>query len=421
MKISVLGLGYVGIVSASCLAKMGHDIIGVDNDKTKIQKINEGIAIIFEENLQEITQQAVNSGKLRATSDVTEAVQKTDISIVCVGTPSLENGDIDLTQIKNICTEIGNAIAEKNSFHIVVIRSTIIPKTMQEIVIPLLEKHSNKKAEVDFGVCNNPEFLREGSAVYDFFNPPKTVIGATDKKSAEIIASLYEEIPAPIIFADIEVVEMLKYADNSWHATKVVFANEIGRLCKAMNIDSHEVMDIFCKDIKLNISSAYLKPAFAFGGSCLPKDLKAVTFKSKELALETQLFDSLNLSNNEQIKLAFNMIINTHKKNIGFLGLSFKAGTDDLRASPIIKIIDDLLALNYNISAFDKNIKNTNIGYVKQDIKDVITNSEVIVIANNTKEFKNILEIITPNQLIIDLVRIKEIEKNHANYQGICW
>jgi GDP-mannose 6-dehydrogenase len=278
LRVSIFGLGYVGTVCAGCLAKEGHEIIGVDPVLTKVQLVNGGKSPIIEANIEEIIAEAVSSGRLRATDDPVQAILDTDLSFVCVGTPSQMNGNLDLTHVRHVCEQLGRALREKAARHTVVIRSTILPGTMRRMVIPVLEETSGKKAGEDFGVCNNPEFLREGSAVADFAFPSKTVIGELDGGSGDAVAALYAKLNAPLIRTDIETAEMIKYIDNSWHALKIGFANEIGNLCKSFSIDSHRAMEIFCQDKKLNISSAYLKPGFAFGGSCLPKDLRALAY-----------------------------------------------------------------------------------------------------------------------------------------------
>ena len=427
-KISIFGLGYVGVVSAACFANMGHKIIGVDINQNKIDLLNNSKSPIIEPKISEL----IEKNNLFATCDVEEAVTNTDISIICVGTPSNKDGTINTEQVEKVCAEIGNVLSHKKEFHLVVVRSTIIAGTMRNLVIPILERTSAKKAGVDFGVCNNPEFLREGSAVNDFYKPPKTVIGETDSHSGDILESIYSQLPAPVIRCPIEVAEMVKYADNAWHATKIVFANEIGNLCKKFNIDSHQVMDIFCKDTKLNISSAYLKPAFAFGGSCLPKDIRALTAISNE----SPLLNSLLLSNNRQIEQGLAMIVDASKifgKKIALLGISFKAETDDLRESPLLKLAEKMIDLGLDLKIYDKNVnvsKSMGINkncisiverFLCDDLEMVIKTSDIIVIGNNSNEFANISEIIKPKQMIIDFVRVKNLQSTHNNYQGICW
>ncbi len=274
MRISIFGLGYVGAVSAGCLATDGHDVIGVDPNQTKVDLINKGVTPIIEKDIGEMIAKTAASGKLRATTDVREAVMGSDISLICVGTPSMLNGNLDLSYVRRVCEEIGAALREKGGFHVVVGRSTMLPGSMRNVVIPTLEQASGKQAAVDFGVCNNPEFLREGTAVYDYYHPPKTVIGESDPRAGDMLVELYKGMDAPLIRTDVETAEMVKYTDNNWHALKVAFANEIGNICKAVGIDGHKVMEIFCQDTKLNLSPYYMKPGFAFGGSCLPKDVQ---------------------------------------------------------------------------------------------------------------------------------------------------
>ena len=427
-KISIFGLGYVGVVSAACLADMGHEIIGVDINQTKIDLLNNKQSPIIEPKVEDL----IAKSNLRATYDVNYAIKNSDISIVCVGTPSNSKGSINTKYLEKVCAEVGAVLAHKKAFHLVVVRSTIIVGTMRNLLIPILERASGKRAGVDFGVCNNPEFLREGSAVNDFYNPPKTVIGETDTHSGDILESIYKVLPAPIIRCPIEVAEMVKYADNAWHATKIVFANEIGNLCKQVGVDSHQVMDIFCKDTKLNISPAYLKPAFAFGGSCLPKDIRALTAKSGG----SPLLNSLLVSNEKQIELGLAMIVSARKefgKRIALLGISFKAETDDLRESPLLKLAEKLLDFGLDLKIYDRIVSHSKIigvnkeylsgieQFLFDDLQEVISSSDIIVIGNNAKEFSTITKILKPEQMVIDLVRIKEIEKTHDNYQGICW
>jgi len=437
MKISIMGLGYVGAVSAACLAKEGHDVIGVDPVGLKVDIINNGQTPIIEKDIAQIIQTAVNQGKLKATTNAITAVEQTELSLVCVGTPSQSNGNIDTSYVKRVCTEIGSALKHKSSRHVVVIRSTILPGTIRTIVIPALEKSSGKIAGRDFGVCNNPEFLREGTAVYDFYNPPKTVIGETDTESGDLLASLYEGLNAPLIRTKIEVAEMVKYVDNVWHALKVGFGNEIGNICKSIGVDSHEVMNIFCSDTKLNISPYYLKPGFAFGGSCLPKDIRAMTYKGKSLDINLPILNAILPSNHAHIENGLHMVIEAGNKNIGFLGFSFKAGTDDMRESPIVEMIERLLGKGYEIKLYDKNVNlaalvGANKDYIMNRIPhiaklmvntmdEVIEHAQTIVIGNNSSEFSGIMDTIRKGKKIIDLVRGVQGRKSSEFYKGICW
>lgn len=436
-KISIFGLGYVGTVSAACLAKEGHRVIGVDPNETKVGLINEGKSPIIEEGIAELVEKMVSAGKLHATVDPAKGIEESEISMVCVGTPSQLNGSLDLKYVCHVCEDIGNALKRKSDFHVVVIRSTMLPGSMRDIVIPALEECSGKKAGIDFGVCNNPEFLREGTAVYDFHNPPKTVIGETDLKSGNLLAGLYGKLDAPMIRTDIETAEMVKYTDNVWHALKVTFSNEIGNICKKLGIDGHSVMDIFCKDTKLNLSPYYLKPGFAFGGSCLPKDVRALTYKGRSLDLDLPVLNAILPSNRLQIERGLAMITGKGRKKIGVLGFSFKAGTDDLRESPLVEIIERLLGKGYDIRVYDRNVNLAKLMGANRDyilrhiphisklmvksIEEVLRHAETIVIGNTASEFKEVLDKARKDQVIIDLVRICDKAREDGKYDGICW
>ncbi len=437
MKISIFGLGYVGAVSAGCLARDGHTVIGVDPYKPKIDLINSGQTPVIEKDIGEIIKKAVADKLLSATQDIKQAVFDSEISLICVGTPSQLNGSLDLKYVRKVCEEIGAALREKNEFHVVVARSTMLPGSMHSVVIPTLEEASGKKAGIDFGVCNNPEFLRESTAVYDYFNPPKTVIGETDSKAGEMLASLYAKMDAPMVRTSVETAELVKYTDNVWHALKVGFANEIGNIAKAAGIDGHEVMEIFCKDLKLNLSSYYMKPGFAFGGSCLPKDVRALTYKARSMDINTPILNSIIPSNENQIEKGLSMITEKGNRKVGILGFSFKAGTDDLRESPLVEVIERLLGKGYDICLYDKNVKVASLVGANKDyilnaiphisklmvdtIDDVLDHAETIVIGNGAQEFQSVLGKLKNNQVIVDLVRISENRSEPGKYDGICW
>ncbi len=437
MKIAVFGLGYVGAVSAACLAKEGHYVVGVDPNVTKLELINAGQSPIIETDIGEIIQHTVSNGKLRAVADASTAIKESDLSLVCVGTPSTANGSLDLRYVEIVCAEIGAALVEKNSYHTVVIRSTILPGTIRSVVITDLEKASGMRAGKDFGLCNNPEFLREGTAVYDYHNPPKTVIGRVEKNSAKPLEELYEALPGPMIITDIETAEMVKYVDNAWHALKVSFANEIGAICKRLNVDSHAVMDIFCQDKKLNISPYYLKPGFAFGGSCLPKDVRALNFHSARLDLKLPVLESIMESNRIQIDRAFDLIVRQNKKRIGILGFSFKAGTDDLRESPIVELAERLLGKGYDLRLYDRNVSlaklvGANRDYILNHIPHIaglmvdsadrlMEHAQVVIIGNSAPEFTDVVAKRKSSQHVIDLVRISSDTSESAGYEGIAW
>jgi GDP-mannose 6-dehydrogenase len=436
MKICIFGLGYVGAVSAGCLARNGHQVIGVDPVETKVGLINRGQTPIIEEDIGEIIREAVSTGRLRATTNVADGVRSSDITLICVGTPSMLNGRLDISYVRRVCEQIGKELRGKNEFHIVVARSTMLPGSMRGMVVPVLEESSDKRAGVDFGVCNNPEFLREGTAVHDFYHPPKTVIGELDERSGDALAQLYQNIDAPLLRTDVETAEMVKYTDNTWHALKIGFANEIGNICKALKIDGHKVMDIFCHDTKLNLSPCYLKPGFAFGGSCLPKDVRALLYKSRNLDLELPILSAILPSNERQIDRGLQMIMCQGKRKIGVLGFSFKAGTDDLRESPMVELIERLIGKGYDLRLYDRNVKLARLVGANRDFilnriphisklmvesqDKVLDFAEVIVIGTNDREFLIVPHCLRDDQVLIDFVRVKNASTSD-NYNGICW
>ncbi len=437
MKISILGLGYVGAVTAGCLAHEGHEVIGVDREQTKVEGINAGRSPIIETDIGEIIADTVRSGRLRATQDAVQAIQDTDLTLVCVGTPSQLNGNSDLGYIRRVCEEIGRALGSKAERHTVVIRSTILPGTMRRVIIPLLEENSGKSAGIGFGICNNPEFLREGSAVADFKFPAKTIIGEMDRASGDAIAALYAKLDAPLIRTDLETAEMVKYIDNSWHTLKIAYANEIGNLCKSLSVDAHKAMEIFCLDKKLNISPAYLMPGFAFGGSCLPKDLRALNYVAKSNDLELPILNSIMRSNELQVTRGSQLITRWGHTRIGILGFSFKAGTDDLRESPMIEIIERLLGKGYDLQIYDKSVQVAKlvganrdfiVGRIPHisklmvdDIDSVLKHAETIVIGNKDPEFATVPKRLRDGQCIVDFVRISSHGSSNGKYDGICW
>lgn len=439
MNISIFGLGYVGSVSAACFAQAGHHIIGVDINPTKVEMINGGRSPTIEVGLEDLLQQGVAQGRLQATNDAAYAVQHSDVSLICVGTPSKENGGLNLAYVERVSQEIGSVLAGKDTYHVVVARSTILPGTTEEKIIPILESASGRQTGQDFGVCYNPEFLREGSSVNDFYHPPCTVIGhGEDDQAAEIVAELYQGIDAPLIKVPYKVAEMVKYANNAFHALKVVFSNEIGNTCKQLGIDSHQVMDIFCLDTKLNLSSYYLKPGFAFGGSCLPKDLRALLYHTRRLDLRLPVLEAILPSNQRQVQIGLDMILRTGKKRIGVMGFAFKAGTDDLRESPLVELIEQLIGKGYHIRVYDQNISlarlhGANRAYIEREIPhianlmcdtldEVLAESDIIVIGNKTVEFNDLPNRVNSDQIIIDFVRITDtLPSSNVRYQGICW
>jgi len=435
MKLNVFGLGYVGCVSAACLAKQGHDVTGVDVNPKKVEILNRGKSPIVEVGLAEIIEDMVRAQRLRATTDISEGFKSSEASLVCVGTPSNTNGSLDLTFVERVCAQIGAALATIEKRHVVVIRSTVLPGTAERVVIPMLEKYSRKKAGRDFGLCVNPEFLREGSSLTDFYRPPFTLIGAADSESARPVRELYSGIAAPVFETSLKTAEMVKYVCNSFHALKVTFANEVGNICKGLGIDSHEVMDVFCQDSKLNISRAYLKPGFAFGGSCLPKDLRAINYKAKQLDIDVPVLSAILESNRRQIERTIEMVLATGKKRIGLLGLSFKSGTDDLRESPMVTLVESLLGKGLQLAIYDGDISlalllGTNKEYIEREIPhisqlmrdsvdEVLDHSEVIVVGKKAEEFRLKLKP-KDTQIVIDLVRIFE-QSFGDGYQGLSW
>jgi len=437
MNISIFGLGYVGCVSIGCLAKNGHKVIGVDLVDTKINFINEGKSPIVENEIDDIISEQHKLGNISATNNAIYAVKNTDVSFICVGTPSTSNGHLDLSTVFRVSKGIGKGIKEKTSFHIVAIRSTVLPGT-NEKVTKIIEKISGKNIGKDFDVVSNPEFLREGSAVQDYFNPPFTLIGTKNEQSIEIMKSVYSNINSPFIVTQVKVAEILKFVNNAFHALKITFANEIGNICKKLEINSHEVMDIFCLDKKLNLSPYYLRPGFAYGGSCLPKDLKAIKTIAHDSYLDSPLLNNIEKSNDCQRKIVLNQLINFGKEKIGFLGLSFKSGTDDLRNSPIVDIIEILIGKGFEVLIYDKNVQiskliGANKEYILKKIPlvskfftddpdSLIERSDVIVVVNDEKEFKYILEKTPESKIIYDLINVDfKAKETNRNYVGISW
>jgi GDP-mannose 6-dehydrogenase len=437
LDISIFGLGYVGTVSAGCLAADGHNVVGVDPNLTKVDLINSGLAPVIEEDIGEMIGIGVKSGRLRATTSVHEAVHASDISLICVGTPSQPNGNLDLSYVRRVCEEIGQALRDKTKYHVVVVRSTMLPGSMRNVVIPTLEAATgSKQVGVDFGVCVNPEFMRESTAVSDYYNPPKTVIGQIDPKAGELLAELYRGLDAPLIRTPLEVAEMVKYADNNWHALKVAFANEIGSICRAMGIDGRHLMEIFCKDSLLNLSAYYMKPGLAFGGSCLPKDVRALTFKARSLDLDVPVVNAILPSNQRHLERGIAMITSKGKRRVGVLGFAFKSGTDDLRESPMVDVIEYLLGKGYEMRVYDGNVNLAALTGANRDylvnhiphiaqlmvdtVEEVMTFAETLVIGNGAPEFQTAVASAGPDQVVVDFVRAAD-RISGGLYDGICW
>jgi len=428
-------MGYVGCVTSACLAQLGHDVTGMDTDPNKVALVNSGQSPLIEPGLDKLLKQGVASGRLRATND---AADLGDVSIVCVGTPSNSNGSLCLDYVTRVAARLGELLRAHQGYHVVNVRSTVLPGTVEQTVIPILAERSGKVPGRDFGVCMNPEFLRETTAVKDFHAPPFTVVGCLDPRSGATVAKLYEGIDAPVELTSIRVAEMIKYACNAFHALKVCFGNEIGLLSKSLGIDSHSVMDVFCRDTKLNLSPNYLKPGFAFGGSCLPKDLRAILHKAKQQDVDLPVLGSLLESNRKHLDHAFELVQRTGKKRIGILGLSFKAGTDDLRESPIVILIERLLGKGYKLAIYDEEVSlsqliGANRRYIEQTIPhiaslmkatlaEVFAQSDLLIAGKKTPQFVEALAKNLDGKMLIDLVRIwREPAAEADNYEGICW
>lgn len=438
MRVSVFGLGYVGAVSAACFAKEGHTVIGLDVDKHKLDLIRSGRAPIVEANLELFLQEAVGSHRLTVSDSVEQAVHDTELSLICVGTPSKENGDLTTDYLERVATQIGSALRTKQEYHIVVVRSTVLPGTTEEIVIPLLEETSGKRAGKDFGVAVNPEFLREGSAIADFYDPPFTIVGALGSEDAHTVARLYDTVKAELFLTSIRAAEMLKYACNAFHALKITFANEIGMWCKAEGVDSHEVMRIFCADTKLNISSRYLTPGFAFGGSCLPKDLRALMYRAQACDLTLPMLSQILPSNLHQIEQTVRTIVRMRKRKIGLFGLSFKPGTDDLRESPLVELAERLIGKGYRLLVHDPNVSyaalhGSNKAYIEREIPhireilrenadDLFQHAELLVVGHLTPELRKCFaQLVRPEQIVLDLARAVDPEQIRGEYYGLYW
>jgi len=436
MRISIFGMGYVGAVCAGCLANRGHRVIGVDISEVKVDLINEGKSPIVEPGLDELLRRGVAAGRIRATTDTADAIANSELSMICVGTPSKKNGDLDLHFIEGVVREISAVLKEKEERHTIVVRSTVLPGTVKEFIVPLLEETSGKRAGRDFGVAVNPEFLRESTAIADYDAPPMTVIGEWDTESGDQLATIYAELPAPIIRKPIEIAEMVKYTCNVWHATKITFANEIGNIAKGLGVDGRQVMDVICQDRKLNLSSYYLRPGYAFGGSCLPKDVRALDFRANQVHAEHPLISSLMRSNEIHVKRAFDLVASFGERRIGMLGLSFKAKTDDLRESPLVELAEMLIGKGYELSIFDENVEyarvhganreyiNSKIPHVasllRPSIDDVIDSSDILVVGLHDKKFEKVLNGSRNGRKVVDLVGFMK-HASTEEMQGIGW
>ncbi len=435
MNISIFGLGYVGCVGAACFASMGHKVIGVDVSPRKVELINQGRPTIIERDIEDLCLKGHESGLLSATGSADEAVAATDISFIAVGTPSSPQGHLNLDYIHAVAREIGRALRHKDTFHIVAVRSTVLPGT-NERVGEIIAEESGKERNHHFAVVSNPEFLREGTSVKDFMNPPLTLVGTDCPRAEETFRELYSPLPAEFIATDIRVAEVMKYVNNTFHALKIVFGNEVGNVCKSLGIDSHKVMDIFCRDRQLNISPYYFKPGFAYGGSCLPKDTRAFCTLARDNYIDAPVISHIAKSNDNQKQRAIELITAQGKSRIGVFGLSFKAGTDDLRCSPIVEVVESLIGKGYEIGIYDRNVKVSDLtGTNRQFILDkiphlhhlvsdnldaVASEADVLVITNKEKEFAE-LPARYPGKIIIDLVRAWDTLDYPGHYEGLSW
>lgn len=439
LSISIFGLGYVGSVSAACFASMGHRVIGVDVTPAKVEMIESGRSPIIEARMNDMVSESHAACRLHATTDAIAAVLDSDVSFVCVGTPSLRRGKLDLSHIEKVAREIGTALKQKKSGHVFVLRSTVLPGTTETLVQPILEQTSGKRAGADFTVAYNPEFMREGSAVADFLQPPYTILGAHDSAQLEVLLELYKSTPGKVFETTIAVAEMVKYLSNAFHAVKVTFANEVGTLCKHLGVDAQAVTEIFTSDTRLNISPAYLSPGFAFGGSCLPKDVRALTYRAKELDLKLPMLESLLPSNAEHVERALEAVMRTNKRKIAQLGLSFKSGTDDLRESPQVQLVKRLLGEGYEVKVWDRDVSmgrlaGSNRQYIEEviphigsilsaDLEQVVRGADVVIIGNKSASRDELNRYLRSDQIVIDLVHLdKALRPNGVSaYEGICW
>lgn len=436
MNIAIFGLGYVGTVSAACFSGLGHNVIGVDTNPTKVEKFNAGTSPVLEPGVPELLADGLAAGRLRATTSPTEAVHNSDISLVCVGTPSRVNGDIDLSYIESVARDIGQALqTSERGHHVLVIRSTVLPGSAERAG-GILAESSGRTMGNGCGVAVNPEFLREGQGVADFMDPALILVGADEQPTADLVLSLYEGVPGERIVEPVRLAEMVKYANNSWHAVKVTYANEIGVTAQALGVDGARVMEILCADTKLNISTAYMRPGFAFGGSCLPKDVRAITFAAKDADVAVPLLSSLLMSNSIHVQRVIEQLLEWHPERIGFTGLAFKAGTDDLRESPIVEVIERILGKGFNCTVHDAEVSapelvGGNKAYIEaeiphlnrlltQDLAGLVDTSDVVVVAKSSPELVRHLRA-NPSKRILDLVRLPEDIRTFANYVGVAW
>lgn len=429
MNIAVFGLGYVGCVSAACFAARGHTVVGVDVDPHKVGLVSKGEASVIEPGLDALLASVVGRGLLRATTDTADAVRGSDVSLVCVGTPSLPNGSLDVTAVLRVMEQIGRALSESDRYHVIAVRSTMLPGIL-ETLVGVIERASGRTVGTGIGLCVNPEFLRESTAIADFHAPPFTVIGSSDARSGDIVEGLYAGLEAPVYRVSARSASMVKYASNAYHALKVSFANEVGVLCNALGIDSHEVMDVFVQDRRLNVSSAYLKPGFAFGGSCLPKDLRALLYAAKTNDVEVPLLRSVLPSNDLHIQRVVDTLTELQCRDVALLGLSFKPGTDDLRESPLVRLAEALIGKGFRLAIYDSDVSISNVfgrnrAYIERvlphindllqtDLEGVIGKARVLIIGKRSDAADKVRSLMRPDQWIIDLTRGEQGQPVHA-------
>ena len=438
MKISILGLGYVGAVSLGCLVRDGHHVVGADIDQTKLDLIKDGKPPIIEEGIEELMRGVAESGRVEVTKDAAEAVLKTELSFICVGTPSLPNGGQDQTAITRIAEQLGDAMKNKDDFHVFIVRSTVTPGLVEEYIRPIIEKHSGKKMGEHFGLGFQPEFLREGSSIKDYDNPPFTIVGADSSRSMDVVKKVFKHLPCEFIETSIQTAEMMKYCCNVFHALKATFANEIGRVCQSLGVDSHEVMELVCKDKHLNISPAYMRPGFAFGGSCLPKDLRALNKMARDNDVQIPMLANVMSSNQSHIDHTINTVLSTGKKSVGMIGLSFKTGTDDLRESPMVVLAEQFIGKGIDLKIYDPEVNiarliGANKRYIEESIphisslmssscKDVIDSSDILIVGlSNSDVINDLHENVKDTHYILDLVDVPDKEKLKGTYKGVCW
>lgn len=438
MKISIFGMGYVGAVSAGCLVRDGFEVTGCDIDQGKLDLMKSGTTPIIEEGMEDLIADAAKSGRLSVTTVAAEAVHNTDISLICVGTPSMKGGGQDLTAVRRLSEQLGAALKTKDGYHAFVVRSTVLPGTVRNVVTPIIEEHSGKKSGEGFGVCFQPEFLREGASIKDYDNPPFTVVGTEDPKPAEMLREIFGRLPCEFVITGLEAAEMLKMCCNTFHALKITFANEVGRVSQALDVDSQEVMRLICMDKQLNISPAYLRPGFAFGGSCLPKDVRALNNLAKRNDVQIPMLAGLMPSNRIHVEHAIDMVLQSKKRKVGMIGLSFKSGTDDLRESPLVTIAEAFIGKGLDLAIYDPEVSiarlvGANKRYIEESIPhisnlmqtsapDVIENAEVLIIGLGDKDLlETVRTLARPDQIILDLVNMPDRESLQGEYHGICW